>query len=150
MFTKMFMRYFPGAFATAFCVAIGVHLAAALLVAGALWGAPTPEAAPMLEKWVAVSDQTMMNGTTVTAHLRWVISPKGEWLIVPEAHRSRFTGIENGAELTLPASAPAWDRPYGRHTDWTHELQMGRTVTTRAEPGYRSAFEPTCFYVVSK
>ena len=149
MFTKMFLNYFPSFAIFISVLCLGINLSAALLVSAALWAAPA-EAPAKTEKWVAVSDQTMMNGTTTTAHLRWVISPKGEWFIVPEAHRSRFSGIENGAELTMPASAAAWDKPYGRHTDWTHELQSGRSVTTRAEPGYRSAFEPTCFYVVSK
>jgi hypothetical protein len=150
MFTKMFLHYFPVVALALTAACLAINLGSVLMMTSAIAMSSTPTGSVGVEKWVVVSDQVTMNGGPTTAHLRWVISPKGDWFIVPEAHRSRFSGIENGAELTMPASAPAWDRPYGRHTDWTHELQMGRSVTTRAEPGYRAAFEPTCFYVAKK
>ena len=84
-----------------------------------------------VQKWTLVVDKTTYRGEPLTdIDLMWIISPKGEWLIVPEAQKPRFRTAKEGEHVQLPDSAPLWDRVIkapGRVD--SARLQMGLPVS---------------------
>jgi hypothetical protein len=57
------------------------------------------------EKWLLVS-----NDLGDAFHGLWVVSPKGDWHIVPEAYKNDFKGLKEGASMPLPATLNSWDK----------------------------------------
>ena len=133
-------------------------LIALYVVAGLIAGAglalhitaPTASKEAQVQKWTLVVDKTTYKGEPLTdLNLMWVVSPKGEWFIVPEAHKTRFRYCKQGEHVQLPDSAPLWDRVIkapGRVD--SARLQMGLPVSrpNRTDPEIDSRMVPTYFY----
>jgi hypothetical protein len=89
-------------------LSLQVAVFALMLMLGAFvagqWTATKEEPKPH-EKWLLVS-----NDLGDAFHGLWVVSPKGDWHIVPEAYKNDFKGLKEGASMPLPATLNSWDK----------------------------------------
>ncbi len=71
------------------------------------------------EKWLVVESR-YDNGNLQENAIRWLVSPDGSWLIIPEAHKSWASQLKEGQETDLPKFVNEWQRavfPEERETD---------------------------------
>jgi hypothetical protein len=127
-------------------------VAAAVFCAGLALHVTAPKAAKetQVQKWTLVRDKTTYKGESLTdLDLMWVISPKGEWLVVPEAQKERFKSSKQGEHVQLPESVKLWDRVIMApgQTD-SAQLQTGLPVSrpNSLNPDIKSVLIPSYFY----
>ena len=102
-----------------------------------------------IAKWTMVFDKTTHKGEPLSIDHMWVISPAGEWLIVPDAYKERLKMTKNGETFTLPESVSAWDRVLGKPSkEDCAKLRMGLIVnrTNSIDSDIKSAMVPGYFY----
>lgn len=133
--TKMLVLYVIAGIV--FCTGLALHI-----------NKPSKEA--QVQKWTLVTDKTTYKNEALTdLDLMWVISPKGEWFVVPEAQKSRFRNSKKGEHVQLPESAHLWDRVIMApgQVD-SAKLQMGLPVSrpNNLNPDIKSVLVPSYFY----
>lgn len=125
-------------------------VAAGVFCSGLYLHISKPSAKSEVQKWTLVCDKTTYKGEALTdLDLMWVISPKGEWFVVPEAQKARFRTSKKGEHVQLPDSAHLWERVImapGQND--SSKLQMGLPVSrpNNLNPDIKSVLVPTYFY----
>ena len=108
-----------------------------------------PSAKAEIAKWTMVLDKTTHKGEPLYNDHVWVISPAGEWLIVPDAYKERLKMTKNGETFTLPESVSVWDRVIRKPSkEDCAKLRMGLLVskTNSIDPDIKSVMIPGYFY----
>ena len=124
--------------AIVFCAGLYLHITA-----------PASKEA-QVQKWTLVTDKSTYKGEALTdLTLMWIVSPKGDWFVVPEAYKTRFRYCKQGEQLQLPESAHLWDRVImAPEKAETAKLQMGLPVNrgNGINADIKSVLMPTHFY----
>jgi hypothetical protein len=109
-----------------------------------------PQEKAEIQRWTLVTDKTTHKGQALTdLDLMWVISPKGEWFVVPEAQKTRFKASKSGEHIQLPESAHLWDRVLmAPDKADSAKLRMGLPVsrTNSINTDIESVLIPSYFY----
>lgn len=105
-FTKMAAALLVGVF-----VALGVYSAGELGMA-ACSAKSLAKPAPAFEKWYIAEDRVFYEDSdAVLTHRRHVVSPEGEWFIVPPAYKELVDGWADGSIVQVPPHIRMWERP---------------------------------------
>lgn len=79
--------------------------------------ATLPPDHPVYRRWAVIETEFSSGDNLARVERCHIVSPEGNWYIVPEYHQAMIDEIVEGQELKLPGSVHSWIAPYSHRND---------------------------------
>jgi hypothetical protein len=89
----------------------GILVGVTAVVFASGFSASPPAPQPKFEKWHIVEDSVSFPSGGVTVTRFHIISPEGDWFIVPPAYKEIVDNWVDGSVVQVPPHARMWNKP---------------------------------------